>query len=73
MSDLNQPQEFAPRKVRCPACAGQSLYSNANPYRPFCSERCKNIDLVAWADEKNRLPDNNPINDLDFFDDNISL
>ncbi len=57
MSDPNQPQDFAPRKVRCPACAGQSLYSSRNPYRPFCSARCKGVDLGAWASEAFKLPD----------------
>ena len=27
-----------------------------NAYRPFCSERCKLIDLGAWADEQHALP-----------------
>jgi hypothetical protein len=27
-----------------------------NPFRPFCSERCKMIDLGAWAGEEFRIP-----------------
>lgn len=27
-----------------------------NPFRPFCSERCKLIDLGAWADGQYRIP-----------------
>jgi endogenous inhibitor of DNA gyrase (YacG/DUF329 family) len=27
-----------------------------NPYRPFCSERCKLIDLGAWLGEQYRIP-----------------
>ena len=60
MSDPNPPASFKPRQVRCPACAGQSLYSSANPYRPFCSARCKGVDLGAWASEEFKLPDNTP-------------
>jgi hypothetical protein len=45
-----------PRIVRCPQCGGDSEWSPANPYRPFCSERCKLIDFGAWADESYRLP-----------------
>ena len=60
MSDSNQPQDFAPRKVCCPACAGTSLYSLQNPYRPFCSARCKGVDLGAWASEEFKLPDDTP-------------
>jgi endogenous inhibitor of DNA gyrase (YacG/DUF329 family) len=29
-------------------------------YRPFCSERCRLIDLGAWFDEKHRIPDESP-------------
>jgi len=43
--------------VRCPACGGDSIYSPANPYRPFCCARCKGIDLGAWASEAFRLPE----------------
>ena len=60
MSDAKTPESFKPRSVRCPACAGPSLYSSANPYRPFCSARCKGVDLGAWASEEFKLPDNTP-------------
>lgn len=40
------------RWVRCPNCAGPSLYAPANVHRPFCSERCKQADLGAWASEQ---------------------
>ncbi|MFB0935029.1 MAG: DNA gyrase inhibitor YacG [Propionivibrio sp.] len=43
-------------KVRCPQCGGESLWSAENKYRPFCSERCKLIDLGAWASEAYRVP-----------------
>jgi endogenous inhibitor of DNA gyrase (YacG/DUF329 family) len=39
------------RIVRCPACGGESVYAPSNPYRPFCSARCKNNDFGAWASE----------------------
>lgn len=44
------------RKVSCPACGGVSLYGSENPHRPFCSARCKGLDLGAWASEQFRLP-----------------
>jgi endogenous inhibitor of DNA gyrase (YacG/DUF329 family) len=44
------------RVVTCPSCGGDSIYSPANRYRPFCSERCKQIDLGAWASEDFRMP-----------------
>jgi len=40
----------------CPTCLMKTAY-NGNPYRPFCSERCKLIDLGKWASEAFRLPD----------------
>jgi endogenous inhibitor of DNA gyrase (YacG/DUF329 family) len=43
-------------KVRCPGCGGEALWSPENNYRPFCSERCKLIDLGAWASEAYRVP-----------------
>ena len=35
-------------KVKCPTCRQKTEWEN-NPFRPFCSERCKLIDLGAWA------------------------
>lgn len=44
------------KQVTCPACHGPSVYAPTNVYRPFCSARCKGIDLGAWANEEFRLP-----------------
>ena len=57
-----------PRIVRCPACGGDSIYAPTNPFRPFCSERCKGIDLGAWASESFRVPDEVPPDDIPFGD-----
>jgi endogenous inhibitor of DNA gyrase (YacG/DUF329 family) len=54
------------RLVKCPQCGGPSRYESANVYRPFCSERCRNMDLGAWANEEHRLPDETPQDDVDF-------
>jgi uncharacterized protein len=43
------------RVVNCPTCRGESLFSPENPFRPFCSQRCKNNDLGAWASEAFRV------------------
>ncbi|SDK19134.1 hypothetical protein SAMN05192566_0546 [Methylophilus rhizosphaerae] len=48
------------RKVACPGCGETTEYSTANPFRPFCSERCKLMDLGDWATEKFRIPDATP-------------
>ena len=64
MSSPKSPPHFAPRQVRCPACTGLSLYSSSNPYRPFCSARCKGVDLGAWASEEFKLPDDTPPDEI---------
>jgi endogenous inhibitor of DNA gyrase (YacG/DUF329 family) len=43
------------RIVSCPHC-GKSVEWTASAWRPFCSERCRLIDLGAWATEKYRMP-----------------
>jgi len=64
--DTTTPATVAPRQVRCPACGGSSLYSPQNPWRPFCSERCKQIDLGAWDSEDFRVPAEAPPEDATF-------
>lgn len=59
--------EFAAvRKVACPACGQSSLYAPSNPYRPFCCERCRQLDLGAWASERFKLEEQAPDRDPDF-------
>ncbi|MCW5656248.1 MAG: DNA gyrase inhibitor YacG [Burkholderiaceae bacterium] len=41
--------------VACPGCARRIEYSERNPWRPFCSERCRGVDLGAWASERFRI------------------
>ena len=43
-------------KVNCPTCEKSVTYSTDNPCRPFCSERCKLIDLGEWASEGYKVP-----------------
>lgn len=56
------------RIVRCPQCSGDSVYAPSNRYRPFCSERCKGIDLGAWASEDFRMAAEAPPDDQAFGD-----
>lgn len=44
-----------PRKVKCPTCRKETAWED-NPYRPFCSDRCRVIDLGGWAQERYRIP-----------------
>lgn len=57
----------------CPRCAQPSQWQD-NPFRPFCSERCKMIDLGAWASDEYRIatpeaPSANQKKDLDDYED----
>ena len=47
---------------------GESLYDVTNAFRPFCSERCKNLDLGAWASESFRVASEAPPDDQPFGD-----
>jgi uncharacterized protein len=49
----------ARREVRCPACGQPALFAPENPHRPFCSERCRQHDLGAWASEGYRIGQGN--------------
>ena len=44
------------RIVRCPQCNQPAKATPDNAARPFCSRRCKLIDLGKWFDEDNRIP-----------------
>ena len=55
-------------QVTCPCCGQDCLYAPSNPFRPFCSERCKMIDLGAWSSESLRLPADAPPDDAVFGD-----
>jgi uncharacterized protein len=46
----------APRLVPCPTCGQPAAFAPTNRWRPFCSERCRSVDLGAWASERFRVP-----------------
>jgi hypothetical protein len=46
----------AVRVVNCPICGKPVEWRTENRYRPFCSERCRKIDLGAWAAGDYSLP-----------------
>ena len=50
-------QPAAPRLVNCPTCGKPVPWMSESAFRPFCSERCRNIDLGAWAAEEYRVPE----------------
>ncbi|OGT22031.1 MAG: DNA gyrase inhibitor YacG [Gammaproteobacteria bacterium RBG_16_57_12] len=46
---------MTPLTVKCPTCEKPVAWTSQQLWRPFCSERCKLIDLGEWADETHRI------------------
>lgn len=44
------------KQVPCPHCGTPAPFGSQNKWRPFCSERCRSLDLGAWASESYRVP-----------------
>ena len=51
--------------VNCPTCRRPVEWSPDSKYRPFCSDRCRLIDLGAWLTEQHKIPDENTLPDDD--------
>lgn len=43
--------------VKCPTCRRDVEWTPKSQFRPFCSDRCRLIDLGAWFSEKHAIPD----------------
>jgi endogenous inhibitor of DNA gyrase (YacG/DUF329 family) len=43
-------------EVNCPTCSKKVIWCSDSAFRPFCSERCQQIDLGAWASEAYGIP-----------------
>lgn len=41
-------------RIKCPHCKTLTTWEE-NPWRPFCSERCKLIDLGMWVEERYKI------------------
>lgn len=54
--EVKKPGQVVARIVRCPQCGKSSEYSPRNTARPFCSERCRLIDLGEWAEGNYKVP-----------------
>lgn len=44
------------KNFKCPTCQQLVAWVSTNAFRPFCSERCRLIDLGAWADGSYAVP-----------------
>jgi endogenous inhibitor of DNA gyrase (YacG/DUF329 family) len=49
-----------PKVAPCPRCGKRASLDRANEWRPFCSERCKMIDLGKWAAGEYAIPSEEP-------------
>jgi endogenous inhibitor of DNA gyrase (YacG/DUF329 family) len=46
-----------PSVVKCPTCRREVEWSPASQFRPFCSDRCRLVDMGRWLAEQHRIPD----------------
>jgi endogenous inhibitor of DNA gyrase (YacG/DUF329 family) len=53
-----------PMNVKCPTCGKETPFQG-NPFRPFCSERCRLLDLGNWVSGTYRVPVQTPEEDED--------
>lgn len=55
-------------KLECPTCQKKIVWNDDFPSRPFCSKRCKLIDLGEWASESHRIAGEDvfPLGDEDY-------
>ena len=44
------------QKITCPTCGKQNTWHAENSFKPFCSDRCKLIDLGEWASDTRKIP-----------------
>ncbi|MEM0911566.1 MAG: DNA gyrase inhibitor YacG [Pseudomonadota bacterium] len=51
------------KTVNCPTCNTAVVWAASSMFKPFCSERCRLIDLGQWQDEEHRISDKE--NDVD--------
>ena len=57
-----------PTLMRCPKCNNSLVYRIDNPSRPFCSPRCKLLDLGAWAEARYAIAGPTAMSEVSGFD-----
>lgn len=63
---LTNQDTKALRIYKCPGCAKNIVYSQKNMFRPFCSQVCKDSDIIAWAEHSYRIAGPGPRNEDEF-------
>jgi endogenous inhibitor of DNA gyrase (YacG/DUF329 family) len=61
VSDETHQPHASERTPRCPICGRPRVHE----YRPFCSARCRDVDLGRWFGEAYRVPATEPGYDQD--------
>ena len=61
------------KKISCPTCGKQTTWCPENTFRPFCSDRCKLIDLGEWASETRKIPGEHVTDDNNSSDEVFSI
>jgi len=59
--------------VNCPQCQAPVAWGSQSPFRPFCSARCRQIDLGAWASGEYCVPGEQPLDDFADFETTATL
>ena len=44
------------KPIPCPTCKRPVAWGPESPFRPFCSERCRLVDLGAWFSGERAIP-----------------
>ncbi len=71
MSNKNKPDKNI--IVACPTCQTKVSWIPQQLFKPFCSERCRLIDLGEWASEEKRIPGDPVYSESDFTSDSDSF
>lgn len=59
MTSGNSTNQSTKLNVSCPTCSKSVAWAETSPFRPFCSSRCRLIDLGEWANEEKVIPGEN--------------
>jgi endogenous inhibitor of DNA gyrase (YacG/DUF329 family) len=63
MKNFNTETLMSTLTVKCPTCQKDVPWTEASKTKPFCSDRCKLIDLGAWASEEHSIPGDPSLDD----------
>lgn len=68
MSEDPQRTKTSVTSVNCPTCKTRVVWNESSTYRPFCSQRCQQIDFGEWASESFSIPGQPVMPDVDGFE-----